>query len=439
MIQGLGALQERPFRNLYLARAFSLLGDGIVPVALAFAVLSIEGSATALGLVIAARAASQIGFMMIGGVIADRLPRRQILIASDLLRLVTQTLIAVLLFTETAQVWHMAALAFIYGIGDAFFRPTSTGIIPQTVSPGRMQQANALIALTQSTFIILGPVLAGLILAFSNPGTAFAIDAATFLVSVLFVLRLPVIPAAARQAASFLSELGGGWREFMSRVWLRVDGIYAALGTFAVLAPLFTLGPVFANNNLGGASAWATIMTAFGVGSVVGGIGLLRGRPARPLVAALVPLPLIALPGALMALGTPTLVIAAGAFLGGLGLSVFNTLFETTVMLNVPQNVMSRVAAIDWMLSGSLLPLGAALAGPAADAFSVAAVFTFSAVWMVASTVGVLAIPEIRRFRDTPIAAPSTSESETAPAPVPAPSPPSDEPSSPSDMTESRS
>lgn len=435
MIQGFGALQERPFRNLYLARAFSLLGDGIVPVALAFAVLSIERSATSLGLVIAARAASQIGFMLIGGVIADRLPRRQLLIASDLLRLVTQTLIAVLLFSGSAQIWHLAALAFIYGIGDAFFRPTSTGIVPQTVSPERMQQANALIALTQSTFVVLGPVLAGLILAFSNPGTAFAIDAATFAISVLFVLRLPVIPAAARQAATFLSELGGGWREFMSRAWLRLDGIYAALGTFAVLAPLFTLGPVFANNNLGGASAWATIMTAFGIGSVIGGLGLLRGRPARPLVAALLPLPLIALPGLLMALDMPTLVIAVGALLGGLGLSVFNTLFETTVMLNVPQNIMSRIAAIDWMLSGSLLPLGAALAGPAADTFGLATVFTFSAVWMVASTAVSLSMPANRNFRDLPAAAPSTSEG----AAIPAPSPALDDPSSPSDMTESRS
>src|SRR5262249_22509838 len=118
-----------------------------------------------------------------------------------------------------------------------------------------------------------------------------------------------------------------------------------------------------------------------------------------------------------------TLVIAAGALLGGLGLSVFNTLFETTVMLNVPQNIMSRIAAIDWMLSGSLLPLGAALAGPVADAFGLKAVFLFSGGWMVGSTVAVLSLRAVHGFRDAPPAKPSTPDSAPAPVPTPSPAP----------------
>lgn len=415
MIERLGALQERPFRNLYLARAFSLVGDGIVPIALAFAVLSINRSATALGLVIASRALAQIGFMLVGGVVADRLPRRHLLIASDSLRLVTQSLIAALLFTGSAQVWQLAVLAFAYGVGDAFFLPASTGIVPQTVSANRMQQAVALIRMTQSTLMILGPILAGLILAVGSPGWAFAIDAATFLVSVLFVLRLPGVPAPPRSATSFLTELRDGWRAFMSRTWLWVNGFYAAFGTLAVLAPLFTLGPVFANEHRGGASAWAAIMTGFGIGSVVGGFGLLRLKPTRPLVAAAAPLPLLTLPGVMMAVDAPTVVIAAGALAGGIGLSTFNTLFESTVMMNIPRNIMSRVAAIDWMLSGCLMPLGAAVVGPVSGTVGTGTVFVFGAAWMIVSTALVLAIPEIRRFPNAALSRPAPAET-TAPA-----------------------
>ncbi|SNT65547.1 Predicted arabinose efflux permease, MFS family [Asanoa hainanensis] len=395
----LGALRERDFRNLYAARAFSLFGDGMVPVALAFAVLETDNSATALGLVLASRYLALVGMLLVGGVVADRLPRRLVLISSDLVRLVTQALIAVLLITGTAQIWHLAALAFAYGIGDAFFRPTSTGIIPQTVSKARMQQANALISLTSSSFTILGPIVAAIIIAAVGVGWAFALDAATFLVSAAFIARLPVLKKAAATSASFVADLKEGWSEFTSRRWLWVDGVYSALGSFAVLAPFLTLGPVIANNELGGATAWATILTAFGIGSVLGGIALLRVQPTRPLVAAVIPLTLLALPNALLALSTPTIAIAVGAFAGGLGLAFFNTLFETTVQMNVPQQSLSRIAAIDWMLSSSLLPLGAALAGPAAALVGADSVFWFSVVWIIGSTLVVISVPEIRSFR----------------------------------------
>lgn len=415
MIERLGALKERNFRNLYLARAFSLIGDGIVPVTLAFAVLKIDNSATAVGIVLASKFVSLVGFLLIGGVVADRLPRRMVLISSDILRLFTQGVTAVLLITGTAQVWHLAVLAFVYGVGDAFFRPTSTGIIPQMVSSARLQQGNALIAMTSSAFTILGPVLAAIIIATVGVGWAFAIDAATFLVSALFIYLLPTIPSAAKQGAAFLSDLRGGWREFVSRKWLWVDGVYSSLGSFAVLAPFFTLGPLIANNELGGATAWATILAAFGIGSVLGGLVLLRLRPSRPLVAAVLPLTLLILPNALMALSTPTIAIAAGALAAGFGLAIFNTLFETTVMMKVPEHALSRVSAIDWMLSISLLPLGMALAGPVADRVGIDNVFRFSVVWLLASTAVVLAVPEVRNLRQGAAPGSAAAKSEAAP------------------------
>jgi MFS family permease len=394
----LGSLAERDFRNLYTARAFSLLGDGIVPVALAFGVLETRNSPIALGLVLACRSVGQVAFLLLGGVVADRVPRRLLMISADLLRFVVQALIAVLLVTRTAQVWQLAVLSLVYGLGNAFFLPTSTGLIPQVVSAGRLQQANALISMTQYLCTIFGPILASVIIVTSNAGWAFAVDAATFLISAFFVGRLPVITVA-RTATQLRTEFLAGWREFRSRRWLLIDGVFSALASFAVLAPFLTLGPVVAERSLGGAPAWAAIIAAFGAGSVVGGVGLLRFSPARPLVAAVAPLLLLVLPTLLLAIPAQTVLIALAAFAGGSGLAFFNTLFETTVQMVVPRELLSRVASIDWMMSASLMPLGSALAGPVSESIGTRGVFVFSAAWILLSTGFVLSRAEIRGFR----------------------------------------
>lgn len=407
----LGALNERDFRNLYCARAFSLIGDGVVPVALAFGVLQTDNSATALGAVLAARSLTLVTFLLIGGVVADRLPRRTLLIGSDMLRLVAQAATAAILISRTAKVWEIAALAVIYGFGTAMFLPTSTGIIPQTVSPGRLQQANALISLTQNSCTIAGPVIASLIIVTAGTGWAFAIDAVTFGISAFFVARLPVIRPAAQPAKRFFNDLREGWQAFRSRRWLFIDGIASALGSFAVLAPFLVLGPVVAKDHLHGSASWAAITAAFGAGSVVGGIGLLRSDPSRPLLAAVLPPALLALPVGLLAIPAPTAAIAAGAFAGGCGLAVFNTLFETTVQRNIPPSLLSRVAAIDWMLSASLMPLGMALAGPLSAVIGIRAIFLFSATWIIISTAAILTVREIREFRNAATVSADAKES----------------------------
>ena len=397
-IHNLGALGEPDFRRLYVARAFSLFGDGLVPVALPFAVLSIDRSPAGLGFVLASRSLSLVVFLLVAGVIADRLARKYVLIASDLVRLMAQAAMAGLLIGGAARLWHLIALTFIYGIGDAFFRPTSTGFVPETVSRERLQQANALLALTSSGFSILGPVVAGVLVVTIGAGWALAADAATFLLSVAFLLPIRAVGAARGTHARFWHELRAGWRIFRSRTWLWVDGVFSALGSFAVLAPLLALGPIVAQRSLGGAPAWATIVAAFGIGSVLGGMVLLRVQPARPLRAGVPLLALLALPTGLLALPASTLTIAAGALAGGFGLTVFNTLFETTVQRHIPADAVSRVASIDWVMSGGLLPLGFAIAGPLATAVGVRSTLAVSATWIVLSTAVVLAVPSVRNL-----------------------------------------
>jgi MFS family permease len=395
----LGALEEPEFRRLFFARAFSQLGDGLLPVAHSFAVLQVDPSPSSIGFVLAARGVPNVLFLLVGGVWADRLDRRLLMLATDLLRAGTQALVAVLLLTGRAELWHLIVLAFAYGVGAAFFWPASTGLLPQLVSSGRLQEANALLTLTQSGFSIAGPVLAGIIIAAANPGWAIAVDSVTFLVSASFLARLRLPAAVARIHVGFLAELRDGWREFRSRTWLWVDGLYSALGNALTLSPLFALGPVVADRDLDGASSWAIIVTFAGVGALVGAAVAIRLRPERPLRAGVAALSLLAGPPALLAIPADTVAIAVAAFLAAAGLSFFNTVFETTMQQYVPPESLSRVASIDWLLSLGLQPIGFTLAGPLAERIGLSTTLAAAAIWMLVSTTVVLAIPSVRNLR----------------------------------------
>jgi MFS family permease len=376
-----------------------MLGDAIVPVALAFAVLEVERSASALGLVLAAFTIPRVILIMFAGVWGDRLPRNQLMIASDLLRFAAQGTAAILVINGSAEIWHLIVLQLIQGVGSSFFQPASTGLVPQVVSPERLQQANGLLSLTRSSFDVLGPVMAGIFVATVGAGWALAVDALTFLISALFLVRLRLPERLPRIAESFLSELRGGWREFFSRTWLWVDGLYSAVGNMVVLAPVWALGPLVAEESLDGAKSWAAIVASFGGGAVVGGAAVIRFKPERPIFAGVAMLSLLALPPALLAGPAPTAAIAAGSFAAGFGLIFFNTLFETTVQEQVPEETLSRVSAIDWMLSLALYPLGLALAGFVAEEIGTGPTLTIAAVWAVVSTIAVLLVPAVREVR----------------------------------------
>jgi MFS family permease len=321
------------------------------------------------------------------------------LIASDLVRFGAQSITAWLLITAQAMVWELVALAFVYGMGEAFFRPTSTGFVPETVSQARLQQANALLAMTTSTWTVVGPVIAGVMVTTVGAGWAIGVDALTFLVSALFVWQIRTSRPLPRRESTFFRDLAEGWQVFTSQTWLWVDGVFSAISNCVVLAPLLALGPVVALRSLGGAPSWATIVAALGIGSTLGGLALLRVTPSRPLLLGVPLLALLAFPTALLAVPAPTVVIAVGAFAGGFGLAVFNTLFETTVQHHVAPDALSRVSSIDWLMSVGLFPFGLAIAGPAAAAFGVRLPLVIASVWIVASTLIVLAVPSVRHIR----------------------------------------
>src|SRR3954468_15654434 len=206
-----GPLRERPFRLLWIGRTGSAVGDSLIAVALAFAVLDIGGGAGGLGIVLASATNGRAACVVIGGVWADRLPRRLVMIAADLVRFGTQAITAALLIAGTAQVWELAVLQALAGAAGGFFMPASTALVPLTVSRERLQQANALLSLSQSATNIFGPALSGAIVATAGPGAAFAIDSASYLVSIAFLVFVRVHEQLQETRQRFWHDLADGW------------------------------------------------------------------------------------------------------------------------------------------------------------------------------------------------------------------------------------
>ena len=394
-----GVLEEREFRLLWLGQATSALGSSLVPVALAFAVIDLTGSASALGLVLSAALVSRIVLLLVGGVVADRLPREDVMLAADLLRTASQGVVAVLLITGNARVWELVVLIALFGAGDAFFAPASTGLVPETVRADRLQQANALMSLSRSVALVAGPTISGLLVAGIGPGWVFAIDAATFAVSSgsLACLRLPKSVSEAPRTTA-LVELRDGYREVRSRTWVWATVVRFSISNLAI-APLFVLGPFVAEESLGGARAWGLIGTAGGIGAVLGDAAALRFRPRRPLLVGGLAASLWALEPAVLALPFPTAVIAVAAALGFAGSGLSNALWFTALQERIPRQALSRVSSYDWLGSIAFQPAGFALAGPLAAAIGVSATLLASAAVQASACLAVSLTPSVRGLR----------------------------------------
>jgi MFS family permease len=395
------ALRERSFRLLFLAQATSLLGDGMVSVALAFAVLDLTGSAADLGIVLAARTAPLVLFLLVGGVWADRLPRRTLMIVTDLVRLVTHGAMAALLIGGAASVASLAVLAAIGATASAFFTPALGGIMPHVVSDDRLQQANALRGIAEATGRIAGPILAGVLVATAGAGWALAVDAATFGISALFLSRLALPGTVAAAPASFIADLREGWDDFRSRTWLWTTVTAASLGNL-FFAAYFVLGPLVADRELGGAAAWGVITAGFGAGLLVGGLVVMRIDPARPVFVATLSVLLYGLPLAALALAMPAVVTACFGFVAGAGLMVANNLWETTTQRHVPPDRLSRVDSYDWFGSVATQPIGMLMWGPLGVALGVDTALWLAFGAQTAIWLSLLAVREVRELPKSP-------------------------------------
>jgi MFS family permease len=412
-----GPLAERDFRLLFLGRTISLFGSAFAPIALAFAVVVLTGSPSDLGLVLSAYMLAHLVFLLAGGVWADRLPRNLVMVTSDLLSGGAQLAAAALLLTGVAQSWHLIVLAALRGGASAFFMPASTGLVPQVVSPRRLQQANALLSLSRNSTRIAGVALAGIMVATVGPGWALALDGATYLLGALFIAMLRVPRVEQAQERQFLRELAEGWREFRSRSWLCVTIVQFALINAYAIGAFLVLGPFVAEQHLGGAAAWGFILAAEAAGMIVASVVALRYRPQRPLLVATLAVLTMAPLLALLGLAAPLALILPTAFVAGVGLELYGVFWDTTLQQHIPDEKLSRVSSYDVLGSFALIPVGVAVMGPISDAIGVADTLMGAALIVVLATIAVISVSDVRNLRrlDVPLSG------SRAPAPLPRP------------------
>jgi len=391
-------LQVPRFRRYLLGQTLSAFGDSLMPIALVFAVLAQGGGAGAVGWVLLASRLPAILLALLGGAIGDRADRRSVLLLTDAGRCLLQAATAVLLLTGEAPLWALAVLQALAGTASALFTPAAAGLVRTLTPSGLLAQANALLGLARNTVGLAGVALAGALVATVGPGWAFALDAATFAASAVYLSRLPRLPALAATGEALWRSALNGLTETVRRRWLWTSIVYVATFNLVAICPFLVLGPVIAQQQLGGAAAWATIALGYAAGSICGNALVLRWSPQHPLrtgfLGALGLLPFLCL----LADAAPVPVLVASAVAAGLQATVFNVLHQSTLQSCVPEHLVSRVVSVNQLGSLAAVPLGFALAGPLAQATSPRLVLTVAAGLAGTITLAILCIRDVRNL-----------------------------------------
>ncbi|MFJ8619973.1 MFS transporter [Streptomyces clavifer] len=400
--------RDPQFALLASARIISVLGNGFARVALAFAVLELPGASPGrLSLVLSCQALPQLAFILVGGVIADRMSRVRLMALADWVGMLAYGVLAVMVLTGRAPLPAMCVVAAVAGTATALFAPAMDGVLPLLVSGKRLQQANALLRVGTNTALLLGLALSGVTVALVGAGWALALNAVSFAVSAVLVLRLRVAGRPPK-ASSGWADLREGWLEFSSRQWLWVVVAQCAVVVAALNATVGVLGPLVADEGLGGARAWSVIVAAQALGTLAGAGLAARVRVRRPvLVAVLATFP-AAVPIALLAGGAPVWLIAVAMFCAGIASDVVAVLWVTTIQREIPEESLSRVSSYDWFGSLAFAPFGLLVAGPAADSVGAGPALAACAVLIVLASAAALLSPAVRGLR-----APESAEVRT--------------------------
>jgi MFS family permease len=411
-------LRHSAFRLLLAGRTISALGNTFAPIALAFAVLDLTGSATDLGLVVGTRTLVNVLFLLFGGVLADRVPRHLLMVGSGVAAFASQGAVAALVLTHTATIPMLVALSAVNGIVSALSMPASSALLPQTVPADERQQANALGRLLRNGASIIGSPVAGIVVAAVGPGWGIAVDSASFALSALcFALVRVSVPVAAEPdpapelegaaqiggtpagdaRPSIFADLRTGWTEFSSRTWL-----WVIVAGFCVLNASWSaagsvLGPVIADETFG-RRAWGFILAAETAGMIVGTLIAMRVRVRRLLFFGTAACAVLALPTFVLGLYPHVAVLIVAGFVAGVGLEQFGVGWETTMQEHIPEDKLARVYSYDMLGSFLAMPVGEVLAGPAAQAFGVKAALVGAGALMVLAVAGMVSSRDVRHL-----------------------------------------
>lgn len=387
-----------PFRNLFFARLLTVLGNGIAPIALAFAVLDIGGSAADLGLVVAARSIFNVAFLLIGGVLADRYSRSKVLLSSSVIAALSQGIVAWLVLDGTATIMWLAVLGTINGAAAGIALPASSAMVPQTVPARNLREANAFIQLGIYGGTVIGASLGGVLTAAIGPGWGLAVDALGFAASApLYLLIRTASAQLLTSQTNILQDLRDGWQEFIARAW-----VWTIVAQFTVVNAAFSgvvmiLGPIVADASFGRAS-WGIIVAAQSIGLIAGSFIALRWRPRRDLFIGVILVALCAIPITLLSMVSSTAILMVAFFIAGVGFGQFGVMWAHSLQTHIPPEKLARVYAYDAMGSFVAIPIGELAAGPLAMHYGSRAVLLASAVAVVIATIAASLTPAIRRL-----------------------------------------
>jgi MFS family permease len=393
-------LRHRAFRLLWLSQLTSQVGDRLTLVVLALAVTELTGSAADVGLVLAARFAPLVGLVLLGGVWADRLPRRAIMVVSDLARFGLHALLAALFVAGVVEVWHVVVIEALFACAEAFSLPAYQGLVPQTVPEAEIQDATALNTLVRNIAQLVGTAIGTAIFAAAGAGVAFAVDAATFLVSAALLGGVSARRRGEPVARTGVwRELAAGFQEVRARSWLWVTVLVANVWLLVGDGPFTVLGATLARDAYGSTAAFGVLVSVFGGGMLAGSLVAARLRPRRPLVLAyLVALP-IPVAYVLFGVEAPFALVVVVCALGGAGGACFDVLWFTAMAREIPPAALSRVSSFDYMGSFASFPLSLLLSGAVAELVGAQAVLVAGGALAAVVVLLGLLVPGVRGLR----------------------------------------
>ncbi|HEY7987999.1 MAG TPA: MFS transporter [Lapillicoccus sp.] len=402
--EAVGVLRERRFAWYFAARTVSTAGTAMAPVALAFAVLHLTDSAGALAQVLTARTAAMVLFLLVGGVVSDRMSRTTVLQLAHALTAITQGTAAALVISGHADLWMITGIEAVNGAASAFTFPAMAGMVPLIVDRARLQPANALLAFSRSGLTVIGPAVAGLLVVTVGPGWALAFDAGTYLVAILCLwqVRLPKRdPALAPERTSMLRELRDGWSEFSSRTWLWVVVVVFGVLNAIHFGALGVLGPLVSSRIPAlGADGWGLALSAEAVGTVVATVVMLRISVRYPLRVGMIAIAAIAVPIVMLGLSPSTWPLVFAMFVAGSGTELFGVGWATAMQEHIPEAILSRVSSYDALGSFVAMPLGSLLFGLLADRFDPEPLLVVSGVVYAVLALGTLLSRSVRNLEN---------------------------------------
>lgn len=410
--RALGPLTEPSFARYFAAAVITQAGTYASAIALSFAVLTVSNP-TSLGLIFLAREVPMLALVMVGGVFADRFPRRFVLAGASFVAGGSQLVAAVILIHGSTNIFALACCAVVNGAAGAFARPASAGLIPQVISASRLQQANALLGMSRRLSGIAGAALGSWLISSIGAGFALAFDSLTFVVAGALLLTLVKDAPRLKSETSPLTDLREGWREVRSRTWLWTMILSFSTFQFAYFPALTVLGPEIARKHLGGAPAWAAIVTGELIGGIIGGAIAYKMRFPRPLIlACLASVPIVVqLVG--FAMGWPLTALIICALFGGVGFVIGDTIWITTLQRLIPNESLSRVSSFDWLGTLAFNPLGYALIGPLSALIGERATMGYAAALLAMAIFLPLTVPAVVGLRLPPIKPVIPPEKET--------------------------